>query len=222
MKIALDGNASSGKSTIAKDLAKKLNFRYIDTGAMYRCVTLYALENNIIEDGKIKEEQLQKHLNNIIIDFKTDNSGESLTYLNGRCVEEEIRGMQVSNFVSPVSKLKFVREYLVNMQQKIGEEGNVVMDGRDIGTVVFPDADVKFFVTASPEVRARRRYEELLQKGQNADYDEIVKNIKERDSMDSSREESPLRKAEDAYLIDTSNMTRDEQLEYALHIIKNQ
>lgn len=217
--IAVDGHSSSGKSTLAKDVAKRLGLRYIDTGAMYRAVTLYALENQMIENGTIHEAGLRQALPEIHIEFRVNSGdGTSDTYLNDRNVEDAIRSMDVSNYVSPISKLKFVRRHLVDLQRKMGEEGGIVMDGRDIGTVVFPDADLKLFVTATPEERAQRRYDELMRKGYQPDYDEVEANLRERDYQDSNREESPLRMAEDARLLDNSNMSREEQMQYVLNL----
>ena len=219
--IAVDGHSSSGKSTVAKDAARELGLRYIDTGAMYRAVTLYTLRHDMISNGSIQEKNLQKALPDIAIDFRVNpKTGKSDTYLNGRNVEEAIRTMEVSNHVSMVSKLGFVRRHLVQLQQEMGEEGGIVMDGRDIGTVVFPNADVKVFVTATPEVRAQRRYQELVAKGYNTDYEEVEANLRERDYLDSNRKESPLRMAEDAHLLDNSEMSRQEQLEYVLNLVK--
>jgi cytidylate kinase len=215
--IAIDGHSSCGKSTLARDLAKVLNIDYIDTGAMYRAVTLYALQNNIIKDGKIDEKALKKVIEDIDIRFRSNLSkGKSETYLNGENVEEAIRSLEVSNNVSQISTLGFVRKRLVELQRLMGEKGGVVLDGRDIGTVVFPDADLKIFMTASPEVRARRRYDEMVAKGESPSFDEILKNIKERDEIDSTRPESPLKKAPDAVVLDNSNMTRTEQLDWIL------
>ncbi|MBZ4675958.1 MAG: cytidylate kinase [Anaerophaga sp.] len=215
--VAIDGHSSCGKSTVARDLAKVLNIDYIDTGAMYRAVTLYALQNNIINDGKIDEKALKKVIGDIDIRFRSNLSkGKSETYLNGENVEEAIRSLEVSNNVSQVSALSFVRKRLVELQRLMGEKGGVVLDGRDIGTVVFPDADLKIFMTASPEVRTRRRYNEMIAKGESPSFDEILKNIKERDELDSTRPESPLKKAPDAVVLDNSNMTRIEQLDWIL------
>lgn len=219
--IAVDGHSSSGKSTAAKDVAKYLGLRYIDTGAMYRAVTLYALKHDMIDNGAVQEKALQKALSDIRIDFFVNpETGKSDTYLNGRNVENEIRTMEVSNHVSVVSKLGFVRKHLVQLQQEMGEQGGIVMDGRDIGTVVFPQADLKVFVTATPEVRAQRRYDELMREGYQPSYEEVEANLRERDFIDSNREESPLRMAEDAVLLDNSEMNRDEQLEYVVNLVK--
>ena len=216
--IAIDGHSSCGKSTMAKDLAKKIGYVYVDTGAMYRAVTLFALRNNLFEeDGAVKVEELEKRMDEIKILFKFNAETQRPdTYLNGELVEKEIRGMEVSNHVSPIAAIGFVREAMVTQQQRMGKKGGIVMDGRDIGTVVFPNAELKVFVTATAEVRAQRRYDELKGKGQEADYEEILKNVQERDYIDSHREVSPLRQAEDALLLDNSNMTIPEQNEWLL------
>ena len=213
--IAIDGHSSCGKSTMAKDLAREVGYVYVDTGAMYRCVTLYALRNGLFKEQEIDVEGLKQQMGNIQIDQQLID-GKSVTFLNGENVERDIRTMEVSNHVSPIATLAFVREALVAQQQKMGEAGGIVMDGRDIGTVVFPNAELKVFVTASPEVRAQRRYDELKGKGMEADYDDILKNVQERDYIDSHREVSPLRQADDALLLDNSNMTIPEQKEWLL------
>ncbi|MCD8297280.1 MAG: (d)CMP kinase [Prevotella sp.] len=207
--IAIDGFSSCGKSTMAKDLAREVGYVYVDTGAMYRSVTLFALRNGLFNaDGSIKTGELRERMGEINISFKFNaEAGRPDTYLNGELVEKEIRSMEVSAHVSPIATLPFVREALVAQQQRMGDEKGIVMDGRDIGTVVFPDAELKIFVTASAEVRAQRRYDELKSKGMEADYDDILKNVQERDYIDSHREASPLRKAEDAIELDNSNMT---------------
>jgi len=218
--IAIDGHASCGKSTLAKDIAKWLQYKYIDTGAMYRAVTLFALENNLITTEDIDLVNLNNYLNQINITFVYNKILEkSETYLNNKNVETEIRGMHVSNFVSRISTVSFVREKLVELQQKMGVDKTIVMDGRDIGTVVFPDAELKFFVTATAEVRAERRYKELLSKNQTANYYEIYKNVVERDKIDSGREISPLKQAQDAILLDNSNINIEEQFELVKKII---
>lgn len=216
--IAIDGHSSCGKSTMAKDLARKIGYVYVDTGAMYRAVTLYALRNNLFDtDGGIKEDELKSRMGDISISFRLNTAtGRPDTYLNGENVEQEIRTMQVSNRVSPIAALPFVRQTLVAQQQAMGKEKGVVMDGRDIGTVVFPDAELKVFVTASAEVRAQRRYDELKAKGMEADYSDILKNVQERDYIDSHRPTSPLRKADDAIELDNSNMTVDEQNDWLM------
>ena len=213
--IAIDGHSSCGKSTVAKELAALLNYRYIDTGAMYRCVTLYSIQNEIIKDKIINEELLRKELENIVIDFRFNKELlRSETFLNNMNVEDRIRLLDVSNMVSPISTIKFVRQRMVRLQQRMGESKRIVMDGRDIGTVVFPNAERKFFMTASVEVRAQRRFQELTQKGENVSFEEIKKNIEERDFIDENRAESPLKQAADAILVDNSFMTRKEQILY--------
>lgn len=214
--IAIDGYSSCGKSTMAKDLAKEIGYIYVDTGAMYRSVTLYALRNNLFNaDGSIREQELQEQMKNINISFQFNKeTGRPDTYLNGENVENEIRTMEVSSHVSPIATLPFVREALVKQQQRMGAEKGIVMDGRDIGTVVFPDAELKIFVTASAEVRAQRRYDELKAKGMEADFADILKNVQERDYIDSHRETSPLRKADDALELDNSQLTIAEQKQW--------
>ena len=215
--VAIDGHSSCGKSTMAKDLAREVGYVYVDTGAMYRSVTLFALRNGLFDGAEINVEALRQRMDEIHISFKFNaETGRPDTYLNGELVEQEIRGMEVSNNVSPIAALPFVRETMVAQQQQMGKDGGVVMDGRDIGTVVFPDAELKVFVTASAEVRAQRRYDELKGKGMEADYAEILKNVQERDYIDSHREVSPLKQADDALLLDNSNMTISEQKEWLL------
>lgn len=215
--IAIDGHSSSGKSTMAKDLAKEIGYTYIDTGAMYRAVTLYALRQGFFHDGKIDEEALRAAIDQIHISFRYDPaSGRAATYLNGENVETEIRSMEVANHVSPIAALGFVRHALVAQQQEMGREKGIVMDGRDIGTVVFPHAELKLFVTASPEVRAQRRVDELRAKGQEVSYEEVLENVKRRDLIDSTRAESPLRQADDALVLDNSRMTIAEQKQWLL------
>ena len=211
--IAIDGYSSCGKSTMAKDLAREIGYIYVDTGAMYRSVTLFAMRNNLFnEDGSIKTDELKDRMGEINISFRLNSeTGRPDTYLNGELVEKEIRTMEVSANVSKIAALPFVREALVAQQQAMGKEKGIIMDGRDIGTVVFPDAELKIFVTASAEVRAQRRYDELKAKGMPADFDDILKNVKERDYIDSHRETSPLRKADDALELDNSHMTIEEQ-----------
>jgi cytidylate kinase len=215
--IAIDGHSSCGKSTMAKDLAREVGYVYVDTGAMYRSVTLFALRNGLFTADGIDEETLRQRMPEIKISFKFNaETGRPDTYLNGELVEQEIRTMEVSNHVSPIAALGFVREAMVAQQQQMGKDKGVVMDGRDIGTVVFPDAELKVFVTASAEVRAQRRYDELKGKGMEANYDEILKNVQERDYIDSHREVSPLKKADDAIELDNSNMTIAEQKQWLL------
>ena len=202
---------------MAKDLAREVGYVYVDTGAMYRCVTLYALRNGLFTDNGINEDELRRQMDNIHITFRFNaEAGRPDTYLNGELVEREIRTMEVSNHVSPIATLGFVRQAMVAQQQEMGRGGGVVMDGRDIGTVVFPHAELKIFVTASAEVRAQRRYDELRQKGMDADYADILKNVQERDYIDSHREVSPLRQADDALLLDNSEMTIAQQKEWLL------
>ena len=215
--IAIDGVSSTGKSTMAKGLAKEIGYTYIDTGAMYRAVTLYALRHGLFEGGEIDEEKLKKLMDDIHISFrfnpKTDRAD---TCLNGEDVEKEIRGMEVAGWVSRVAALGFVRRALVGMQQEMGREKGIIMDGRDIGTVVFPDAELKVYVTASPEVRAERRLEELKAKGDEVSFEEVLENVKMRDHLDTTRKESPLRRADDAIELDSSNMTIAEQKAWLL------
>ena len=215
--IAIDGVSSTGKSTMAKGLAKEIGYTYIDTGAMYRAVTLYALRHGLFEGGEIDEEKLKKLMDDIHISFrfnpKTDRAD---TCLNGEDVEKEIRGMEVAGWVSRVAALGFVRRALVGMQQEMGRENGIIMDGRDIGTVVFPDAELKVYVTASPEVRAERRLEELKAKGEKVSFEEVLENVKMRDHLDTTRKESPLRRADDAIELDNSNMTIAEQKAWLL------
>jgi cytidylate kinase len=202
---------------MAKDLAREVGYVYVDTGAMYRCVTLYALRNGLFTDNGINEDELRRQMDNIHITFRFNaETGRPDTYLNGELVEREIRTMEVSNHVSPIATLGFVRQAMVAQQQEMGRGGGVVMDGRDIGTVVFPHAELKIFVTASAEVRAQRRYDELRQKGMEADYADILKNVQERDYIDSHREVSPRRQADDALLLDNSNMTIPEQKQWLM------
>ena len=212
--IAIDGYSSCGKSTMAKDLARSIGYVYIDTGAMYRAVTLYAMRHGIIHSGSIDADRLQAEMGNINISFKLNTeTGMPDTYLNGELVEKEIRTMEVSANVSMIAALPFVREALVAQQQAMGKKKGIIMDGRDIGTVVFPDAELKIFVTASAEVRARRRYDELKAKGENCDLESISRDIEERDNRDMTRKIAPLKQAEDAVLVDSSNMTIPEVVE---------
>lgn len=214
--IAIDGHSSCGKSTMAKDLARRIGYVYVDTGAMYRSVTLFALRNGLIgSEGRIDEGGLRARMSDVNISFVFNKeTGRPDTYLNGECVERDIRTIEVSNHVSPIATLGFVREQLVAQQQQMGKMKGVVMDGRDIGTAVFPDAELKIFVTADAKVRAQRRYDELKAKGMEADFDEILKNVEERDYIDSHREIAPLRRADDAIELDNSYMTIDEQNEW--------
>lgn len=222
MKIAIDGHSSCGKSTMAKELARKLGYIYVDTGAMYRTVTLYAMRNNMFDaDGEICADALRDAMSDIKVGFVLNEEGRPEATLNGEVVERVIRSIEVSNHVSKVAALPFVREAMVAQQREMGNKQSVVMDGRDIGTTVFPDAELKIFVTASAKVRAQRRYDELQAKGMPADYDEILKNVEERDYIDSHREVSPLRKAEDALLLDNSEMSIAEQNEWLAKCVSN-
>ena len=223
--IAIDGHSSCGKSTMAKQLAQEIGYVYVDTGAMYRAVTLYAMRNGLFPEDGIKEKELEAaiHAEKIQISFKLNaETGRPDTYLNGEKVEEEIRQMAVSNRVSPIAALPFVRTLLTEQQQAMGKEKGIVMDGRDIGTAVFPEAELKVFVTASARVRAQRRYDELMGKAKTQEekdalnFDEILKNVEERDYIDTHRDVAPLRQAEDAVVLDNSNMTREEQSAWLL------
>ena len=216
--IAIDGHSSCGKSTMAKDLASKIGYTYIDTGAMYRAVTYYALQHDLfMPDGSIKLDELEAAMPDIHITFRfNEETRRPDTYLNNEYIEDKIRGMEVSAHVSPIATVGFVRTAMVAQQQEMGRAKGIVMDGRDIGTVVFPDAELKVFVTATAEVRAQRRYDELLAKGQPASFEEILENVKERDRIDSSREISPLRQADDAILLDNSNLTIPQQNEWLM------
>lgn len=219
--VAIDGHSSCGKSTIAKALARKVNYIYVDTGAMYRAVTLYSLRNRLWKDGKPDETSLAKHLKEINITFRLNEEGLPETYLNGENVEKEIREMEVSSHVSPISTLASVRSFLVEQQQAMGKQGGIVMDGRDIGTTVFPNAELKLFVTARPEIRADRRLKELQGKGNTEiTFAEVLKNIEDRDYIDSHREVSPLRRADDALVLDNSDMTREAQNEWVLELFE--
>ena len=215
INIAVDGFSSSGKSTIAKGLAKKIGYIYIDSGAMYRAFSLFAIRNGWMTASDIDEESLKSHIPDIRISFKTNAQGQQETYLNGENVEKEIRTLEVADGASRVSTLGFVRRELVRQQQAMGKEKGVVMDGRDIGTVVFPNAELKIYVNASPQVRAKRRFEELTAKGENVTYTDVLANVKERDERDTTRAESPLRKANDAIELDNSNLGMEEQLQWA-------
>ena len=208
--IAMDGHSSCGKSTMAKALAKAIGYTYIDTGAMYRAVTLYAMRRGFIGENGIDEESLRREMPQIKITFGHEN-GMQYTILNGENVERQIRGMEVSGNVSPISAIGFVREAMVSLQREMGRQGAVIMDGRDIGTTVFPNAELKIFVTASDEIRAQRRFDELKAKGENPVFEDVLKNVRERDYIDSHRAVSPLRKADDAIVLDNSHMTIEEQ-----------
>lgn len=211
--IAIDGYSSCGKSTMAKDLAREVGYIYVDTGAMYRAVTLFAMRNGVFDaDDNIDEARLKALLPDMKLTFKL-NSETKLpeVCLNGECVERDIRTLEVSQHVSPIAALPFVREKLVEQQQAMGKEKGIVMDGRDIGTVVFPNAELKIFVTASAEIRAQRRFKELEAKGMPANFDEILQNVEQRDYIDTHRETSPLRQADDALVLDNSHLTIAEQ-----------
>lgn len=219
--IAIDGYSSCGKSTLAKDLAKVLNYSFIDSGAMYRGVALYCLNKNIIQNGSVNEKELIQNLDSIKLHFEYNpTSGKSDLYLNNQNVEDKIRTIEVAQIVSKVAAIKEVREQLVKLQQAFGVEGGIVMDGRDIGTVVFPNAELKLFVTASEDIRTERRYLELTAKGENVSREEIKQNLLERDLIDTTRAESPLKQAHDASVIDNSNLTREEQLDLVLNMIR--
>jgi len=220
IKIAVDGHSSCGKSTLAKDLAKYFGFLYIDTGAMYRAVTLFAIRKGVFKNDKEDYDLLLKNLSEINIEFKQTSKDKTEIFLNGENVEYEIRNLEVSSKVSPIATVPEVRTLLVDLQRKMSENKSVVMDGRDIGTVVFPNAEVKLFVTADVETRAKRRFDELKQKDMDVDYESILKNITERDFIDQNREVSPLKKAEDAILIDNSTLSIKQQLDLAVKIIK--
>lgn len=220
--IAIDGHSSSGKSTMAKDLAREIGYTYIDSGAMYRAVTLYCLQNGFFSGETLDVERLKQEIGQIQIAFQFNpETGRPDTYLNGKKVEQEIRGMEVAGKVSLIATLGFVRRAMVAQQQQMGRNKGVVMDGRDIGTVVFPDAELKIFVTASPEIRAQRRVDELKEKGQPASFENVLENVLSRDHIDSTREESPLRQAEDALVLDNSHLTPEEQKALLLKWYKN-
>jgi cytidylate kinase len=223
INIAIDGYSSCGKSTMAKAIARELNYVYVDSGAMYRAMTLYALQHGYIKnDGSIEEEELVHALELILINFRYNTELEQYeTYLNGVNVEREIRSLQVSNHVSPVSNIKAVRQKLVRLQKRMAEQKGIVMDGRDIGTVVLPDAELKFFMTADNKVRAQRRFEELKSMGVETSLEDILRNVNERDEYDSTRSNDPLRKADNAIIIDNTNITIDEQFNFVMgHIMK--
>jgi cytidylate kinase len=219
--IAIDGHSSCGKSSFAKLIANKLGYIYVDSGAMYRAITLYSLRNNLVSSKGAQVEEIINSLPKIRIDFRYNPDLEIYeTFLNSENVEQEIRELTVSNLVSIVSKIKEVRARMVELQREIGVFKGIVMDGRDIGTVVFPDADIKIFMTATAEIRAERRYLELKEKGTEVDIKLIEKNIIERDNIDSTREVSPLKRAEDAYILDNSNMSLDQQMDWFADILK--
>ena len=220
--IAIDGFSSTGKSTVAKELAKALSYIYVDTGAMYRAVTLYAIENGFISEEKFDKKSLIKALDNIKLSFKfNDKLGYAEIYLNRKKVEGKIRSMEVSKLVSPIAEVSQIRKKLVAMQQEMGKDKGIVMDGRDIGTVVFPDAALKLFMTASADKRAKRRYKELIDKGYEVTFEEVLENVEKRDYIDSHREDSPLVQAADAVYFDNSNLGLKNQFERILFLAKN-
>lgn len=220
--VAIDGHSSCGKSTMAKSLARQVGYIYVDTGAMYRTVTLFALREGLFNaDGSVKVDELEQRMPEVEVSFQLDPATNlPLACLGGKTVEEEIRDLEVSNHVSPVAALPFVRSAMTAQQQRMGREKGIVMDGRDIGTVVFPEAELKIFVTASAAVRAQRRYDELTAKGRTVSYDEILRNVEERDYIDSHREVAPLRQADDALLLDNSQMTIPEQTEWLMNAFR--
>jgi cytidylate kinase len=219
--IAIDGYSSCGKSTYAKMIAQKLNYIYVDTGSMYRAVTLFAIRNNIISESSFNKEKLKSLMDKVNIRFvKNVNTGKNEIELNGEIVENEIRGMEVAKYVSQVSAEKFVRSKMVELQREMGKEKGVVMDGRDIGTVVFPNADIKIFMTADPDVRAKRRYDELTAKGMKVNLQEVKENLLQRDHQDTTRAESPLTQASDAIVLDNSNMTFEQEMEWFMELLR--
>ena len=218
--IAIDGFSSTGKSTLAKQIAKHLGYVFVDSGAMYRAITLFALQNNFIGNDFLDKHSLINQLENINLTFKyNENLGFSEIYLNDNNVEKEIRTLEVSNFVSRIAEISEVRSALVNQQQLMGKNKAIVMDGRDIGTIVFPDAELKIFMNASLEIKAKRRFDELTQKGENVTFEAVLENVKERDYIDTHREDSPLTKAEDAIEIDNSDLDREQQFEQVLTLV---
>lgn len=219
--IAIDGFSSTGKSTLAKQLAKKLEYSYVDTGAMYRSIALHAMRNNCFDDGEMNAARLESLLSQIQITFQYDeNLQQNVTFLNQENVEKEIRGISVSNKVSEVASISAVRKMLVEQQKEMGKSKGVVMDGRDIGTVVFPDAELKIFMTADPKIRAQRRFDELQSKGENVSFNEVLENLSKRDQEDKDRADSPLIQAEDALVLDNSDISQEEQFNLALNWAK--
>lgn len=211
--VAIDGFSSCGKSTMAKELAKETGYIYVDTGAMYRAVSLYAIRKGWITKTDMDTKSIEANISGISLQFRNNNEGKAEMYLNGENVENQIRSLEVANGASKVSTLGAVRKELVRQQQLMGEQKGIVMDGRDIGTVVFPNAELKIFLTASPEIRAQRRLREMQAKGETVNLDEVLKNVKERDERDQNRKESPLKKADDAIVIDNSELTPAKQQE---------
>lgn len=219
--IAIDGHSSTGKSTLAKQLAKALDYIYVDSGAMYRAVTLYALEQGFISDKKFDPNALISNIENVNIEFKKEGNNPTVLYLNNKEVSSKIRGMEVSNLVSKVAALPQVRQCLVKEQRKMGQNKGIVMDGRDIGTVVFPEAELKIFMTASAQTRTQRRFDELTAKGEQVDFDEVYENITSRDYKDSIRADSPLTQAKDARVLDNTNLTQSQQYKIVMDWIKD-
>lgn len=218
--VAIDGFSSCGKSTMAKQLAAESGYIYVDTGAMYRAVALFCMQKGWMDENRMDVESIEKHISSIHLEFKLTAEGKAQIYLNGENVEEAIRSLEVSNAASRVSTLKEVRRELVRQQQLMGKSKGIVMDGRDIGTVVFPEAELKVFLTASPEVRARRRKDEMQAKGETVDYESVLANVKERDDRDQNRAESPLRQADDAIVIDNTDLTHQEQQDLLRKLFK--
>ena len=220
--IAIDGFSSTGKSTLAKQIANQLGYIYVDTGAMYRAVTYFAMQHNFVSEKHLETEELIKNLSDITLQFRFNETlGFAEMYLNNENIETHIRNIEVSRLVSKIAEISEVRIKLVEQQQKMGQNKGIVMDGRDIGTVVFPDADLKLFMTASPQTKAQRRFEELIEKGQKVTFEEVLQNVQERDYIDTHREDSPLVKAEDAIEIDNSNLTKKEQFELVMELVKD-
>ena len=217
--LAIDGYSSTGKSSFAKLIASAFGFLYLDSGAMYRGVTLFAMENGLIKDGVIDEKALEAVIGGLDLHFRRDDGATTL-WLGERCIESEIRTLEVSSFVSPVSAIPFVRAYVDDKLHSFSEGGRVVMDGRDIGTTVFPNAELKIFMVADDKVRAQRRFDEMVAKGQSPDFEEVLKNLRERDHIDSTRKTSPLRQAEDAFVLDNSAMTMDEEVAWVRGLIQ--